>query len=148
MDAIRISRQLCKEMDRLRFGPPTAYVYNPLDYASKAVEQYLERWARPGVEVLLLGMNPGPWGMAQTGIPFGEVNAVRDYLQIDAKVGRPESEHPKRPIDGLDCKRSEVSGRRLWGWAAERCGGARPSTLPVCACPAPEGRRAHRDARS
>ena len=120
MDAIRISRRLCKEMDRLRFGPPTAYVYNPLDYASKAVGQYLERWARPGIEVLLLGMNPGPWGMAQTGIPFGEVNAVRDYLQIDAKVGRPESEHPKRPVDGLDCKRSEVSGRRLWGWAAER----------------------------
>ena len=120
MDAIRISRRLCKAMDRLRFGPPTAYVYNPLDYASKAVDQYLERWARPGIEVLLLGMNPGPWGMAQTGIPFGEVNAVRDYLQIDAKVGRPESEHPKRPVDGLDCKRSEVSGRRLWGWAAER----------------------------
>ena len=120
MDAIQISRRLCEDMDRLQFGPPTAFVYNPLDYASAAVEQYLDRWAAPGIDVLLLGMNPGPWGMAQTGIPFGEVNAVRDYLGIDAEIRKPATEHPKRPILGLDCPRSEVSGRRLWGWAAER----------------------------
>ncbi len=120
MDAIRISRRLSKDVDRLRFEPPTAFVYNPLDYASSAVEQYLDRWASPGIDVLLLGMNPGPWGMAQTGIPFGEVNAVREYLGIDAEIRRPAIEHPKRPILGLDCRRSEVSGRRLWGWAAER----------------------------
>jgi single-strand selective monofunctional uracil DNA glycosylase len=67
----------------------------------------------------MLGMNPGPWGMAQTGVPFGEVAHVRDWMGIDAKVGRPEIEHPKRPIQGLDCPRSEVSGRRLWGWVKD-----------------------------
>ena len=68
---------------------------------------------------MLLGMNPGPWGMAQTGVPFGEIEAVRDWLKISAPVEQPENMHPKRPIEGFDCSRSEVSGRRLWGYFAE-----------------------------
>jgi single-strand selective monofunctional uracil DNA glycosylase len=64
-------------------------------------------------------MNPGPWGMAQTGVPFGEVNLVRDWLGIETPVDKPESEHARRPVQGFACRRSEVSGRRLWGWARE-----------------------------
>jgi len=67
-------------------------------------------------------MNPGPWGMAQTGVPFGEIGLVRDWLGIVGAVGKPPEEHPKRPIEGFECSRSEVSGRRLWGWARERFG--------------------------
>ncbi len=124
MKPMAICRRLSKAVDALRFSPPTAFVYNPLDYADAAVKQYMDRWASPGVEALLVGMNPGPWGMAQTGIPFGEVNAVRDFLGIDAKVKRPSVEHPKRPVLGLSCPRSEVSGRRVWTWAEERFGTA------------------------
>jgi single-strand selective monofunctional uracil DNA glycosylase len=69
-------------------------------------------------------MNPGPFGMAQTGIPFGEVTAVRDWLKIKTPVGKPAREHPKRPVEGFDCARSEVSGRRLWGLFADRFGTA------------------------
>jgi single-strand selective monofunctional uracil DNA glycosylase len=69
-------------------------------------------------------MNPGPFGMMQTGVPFGEISAVRDWMRIRAHVARPQREHPKRPIEGLACHRSEVSGRRLWGWAAKRFGSA------------------------
>jgi single-strand selective monofunctional uracil DNA glycosylase len=65
-------------------------------------------------------MNPGPWGMAQTGVPFGEVAAVRDWLGISEPVDRPGREHPKRPVEGFACSRSEVSGRRLWGLFRER----------------------------
>ena len=84
---------------------------------------YLERYAGVGeLQAVLLGMNPGPWGMAQTGIPFGEVGLVRDWLGIECAVDRPESEHPKRPVEGFDCGRSEVSGSRLWGWARDRYG--------------------------
>jgi single-strand selective monofunctional uracil DNA glycosylase len=72
--------------------------------------------------VILLGMNPGPFGMAQTGVPFGEVSMVRDWLGISAPVGQPPKVHPKRPIDGFQCKRSEVSGARLWGWARDQFG--------------------------
>jgi single-strand selective monofunctional uracil DNA glycosylase len=74
--------------------------------------------------VVLLGMNPGPFGMMQTGVPFGEIAAVRDWMKIASPVRKPAREHPKRPIDGFDCRRSEVSGRRLWGWAARRFGSA------------------------
>ena len=117
MNLIDIARELAAEVDRLTFVPPVTHVYNPLDYAWDAHAKYLERFGDAPKEVLFLGMNPGPWGMAQTGVPFGEVSAVRDWLGIDAEIGRPDPEHPKRPVMGLACTRSEVSGARLWGWA-------------------------------
>ncbi|MCB9913905.1 MAG: single-stranded DNA-binding protein [Planctomycetes bacterium] len=120
MEPLRIVRALVKKVDALEFAPPVTHVYDPLVYAKAAQEAYLERFARRGVEALFLGMNPGPFGMAQTGVPFGEVNAVREWIGIEAPVGKPANEHPKRPIEGFACTRSEVSGRRLWGWAAER----------------------------
>jgi single-strand selective monofunctional uracil DNA glycosylase len=119
---VKIARDLGAAVGALEFGPPVTHVYNPLDYAWKAHEQYLEKYGAGQKEVVLLGMNPGPWGMAQTGVPFGEVNLVRDWLAIDACVERPEAEHPKRPVLGFDCARSEVSGRRVWSWARDRFG--------------------------
>lgn len=117
-----IVRRLSREAEACTFSAPVAYVYNPLAYAWKPHRAYLRRYARPGIEALLLGMNPGPWGMAQTGVPFGEVAHVRDFLGIEEKVGKPPSEHPKRPIDGFACERSEVSGRRVWEWVEKRFG--------------------------
>lgn len=101
---------------KLRFAPPVTHVYNPLAYASAPAGLYLERYlCGPPGRTLLLGMNPGPWGMAQTGVPFGEIELVRDWLGIEGPVGTPEDPHPKRPVEGFECARSEVSGRRLWG---------------------------------
>lgn len=117
---VRIARRLTASLGTLSFSTPITHVYNPLIYARESHEMYLERYARPGAEVLLVGMNPGPWGMAQTGVPFGEVATVRDWLGIETHVGRPQDEHPKRPITGFACTRSEVSGARLWGWARDR----------------------------
>jgi single-strand selective monofunctional uracil DNA glycosylase len=117
---IRIARDLAYEVAELRFGAPVTHVYNPLLYAWEPHRRYLLHYGRAPKEVLLIGMNPGPWGMAQTGVPFGEVEAVRRWLGIDAPVGRPEHEHPKRPVEGFQCSRSEVSGRRVWGWAEAR----------------------------
>ncbi len=122
MDLTAIARALDRDTAALRFPPPVDFVYRPLQYARAPHEDYLRRWARPGVPALLLGMNPGPFGMAQTGVPFGEVAAVRDWLGVGGRVDKPEREHPKRPVEGFACARSEVSGRRLWGWAARRFG--------------------------
>jgi single-strand selective monofunctional uracil DNA glycosylase len=97
-------------------------VYNPLEYAVSSMQEYVRRYLSTSVRVLFLGMNPGPFGMAQTGIPFGDVTMVRDWIGVTAEVGRPEVEHPKRPITGFSCPRSEVSGTRLWGWARDRYG--------------------------
>lgn len=35
-------------------------------------------------------------------------------MRIDGEVLTPENYHPQRPVDGLNCHRSEVSGKRLW----------------------------------
>ncbi|MCB9906007.1 MAG: single-stranded DNA-binding protein [Planctomycetes bacterium] len=122
MDPIRIQRALTKSLSGLEFAPPVTHVYNPLVHARRSAEEYLRRYAKPGVEAVWLGMNPGPFGMAQTGVPFGEVALVRDWIGIDEKVDKPADEHPKRPIQGFDCPRSEVSGRRVWSWAKARFG--------------------------
>jgi single-strand selective monofunctional uracil DNA glycosylase len=119
-DLPAIAKKLSATLRPLRFEAPVTHVYNPLEYAWPAHQEYLERFGRGSKEVVLLGMNPGPWGMAQTGVPFGEVTFVKDWLSISGSVGRPSQEHPKRPIEGWACSRSEVSGRRVWGWAKER----------------------------
>jgi single-strand selective monofunctional uracil DNA glycosylase len=119
---IAAARRLRAETGRLEFGAPVTHVYNPLAYAWASHEAYLRRFGGGGKRVVFLGMNPGPFGMAQTGVPFGEVAAVRDWLQIEFPVGKPEREHPRRPITGFGCARSEVSGRRLWGFFAKRFG--------------------------
>jgi single-strand selective monofunctional uracil DNA glycosylase len=115
-----ISRQLSKKVSKLTFLPPVACVYNPLVYARAPHEAYLERYGSGRGGVVLLGMNPGPFGMAQTGVPFGDVSMVRDWLGLEGRVDVPEPQHEKRPILGFACKRSEVSGSRLWGWARQR----------------------------
>jgi single-strand selective monofunctional uracil DNA glycosylase len=119
---IESAKHLRDAVERLSFAPPVSYVYNPLQYAWPAHEEYLRRYGTGGKRVLFLGMNPGPFGMAQTGVPFGEIPAVRDWLGIETPIGHPPREHPRRPIAGFDCKRSEVSGHRLWGLFAERFG--------------------------
>lgn len=119
---VPIWRALQKEVDALSFSSPVEYVYDPLAYARAPFEDYVRKYARSRGQVLLLGMNPGPYGMVQTGVPFGDVTAVRGWLAVSGPVGKPPREHPKRPVLGFDCPRSEVSGARLWGWAASRFG--------------------------
>lgn len=116
---IQASRQLTKQLKPLRFSK-VSHVYLPTDYARKSHEEYLNRFGSGKKRVIFLGMNPGPWGMAQTGVPFGEIPAVRDWMGIEEEVGKPDPEHPKRPITGFECERSEVSGRRLWGYFADK----------------------------
>jgi single-strand selective monofunctional uracil DNA glycosylase len=129
--ALTTSHALLEAAQRLRrdlalssFAAPVTHVYNPLEYAWAPYAKYVERFASGPREVIFLGMNPGPFGMAQCGIPFGEINLVRDWMGINEPVGKPTREHPKRLIEGFACRRSEVSGKRLWGWARATFGEA------------------------
>jgi len=115
---------LADAVDALGFAEPVTHIYNPLRYAWEPHRRYIERRGATKKRVLFLGMNPGPFGMAQCGVPFGEIELVRDWIGIEAAVGKPEPEHPKRPIEGFACTRSEISGRRLWGAFKERFGSA------------------------
>ena len=111
-------------MNALSFAPPVAFTYNPLEYAWEGHEAYIRRFGAGRKDVLYLGMNPGPFGMAQTGVPFGEIAAVTLWMGITASIGQPPATHPKRPVQGFNCPRSEVSGRRLWGLFEEMYGTA------------------------
>lgn len=123
-ELIQPARKLSEDLENVEFSPPVAFVYRPLDYAWTPHETYLRRYGNTRKRVLFLGMNPGPFGMTQTGVPFGEIAAVRDWMGIETPVEKPAVEHPKRPITGFACTKSEVSGRRLWGLFAERFGTA------------------------
>jgi single-strand selective monofunctional uracil DNA glycosylase len=116
------ARRLRREVDDLAFAPPVSHVYDPLGYAWRGYRAYLDRYARGRKRVVFLGMNPGPFGMAQTGVPFGDVSSVRDWLGIQARIDAPPQTHPKRPVQGFDCPRAEVSGTRLWGAIREHFG--------------------------
>ena len=126
------ARRLSETVGAMHFAPPVTHVYNPLDYGWNAHAEYLVRYGAGRKRVIFLGMNPGPFGMVQTGVPFGEIAAVRDWMGIDedfmnADPGRKKIcvtpllvQNPKRPIEGFSCTRSEVSGRRLWGLFAQK----------------------------
>jgi single-strand selective monofunctional uracil DNA glycosylase len=119
---ITAAQRLRKAVDRLKFSAPVTHVYNPLAYAWSGHEQYLQKFGDGPKRVVFLGMNPGPFGMVQTGVPFGEIQAVRDWLGIECAISKPNIEHPKRLVTGFDCARSEISGQRLWGLFADRFG--------------------------
>ena len=117
---INRTRKFSQEVSGLTFSLPVTHVYRPLDYAWEPHKMYLKRYASGQKRVVFLGMNPGPWGMAQTGIPFGDVDMVVSWLNIKAPVSKPKVQHPKRQVEGFSCQRSEVSGKRLWGMLADR----------------------------
>ena len=116
----KVAKKLSEVVNSLSFGKPTSFIYNPLDYAWAIHKQYLKLAGVGKKKVVFLGMNPGPFGMAQTGVPFGEIPAVRDWMGLQGTVEKPNREHPKRPVKGLACSKSEVSGRRLWGLFSEK----------------------------
>ena len=122
-DLTEVMSELSSTLASMEFGAPVTHVYDPFVYARAPAEDYVRKWGKPGPrEAIFIGMNPGPWGMAQTGVPFGEIEHVRDWLRIEGEVDKPPVENDKRPIEGFACARSEVSGRRLWSWAKDRFG--------------------------
>lgn len=120
MELVEIYRQLACDLQKLTFSQPVAFVYNPIIYATEPHDLYLRRYGASPKEAIFLGMNPGPWGMAQTGVPFGEIKHVKNWLQIEGNVEKPPAEHPKKKVEGFACRRSEISGLRLWGLFQER----------------------------
>jgi len=118
----KIINDLNDELSQLTFSDPVKNIYNPLEYARRAHNLFIRRFGGGTKEAIFLGMNPGPYGMAQTGVPFGEITHVRDWLRITGRIDRPHVVHPKRPIQGFDCPRSEISGKRLWGFFKEKFG--------------------------
>ncbi|XP_066583547.1 single-strand selective monofunctional uracil DNA glycosylase [Prorops nasuta] len=117
-----IEFNLSEQLKKISFENPVFYVYNPLEYASEVHAKYVNKYCTTSKKILFLGMNPGPWGMSQTGVPFGEISMVRDWLKLSGVIQKPTNEHPERQITGFDCKRSEISGKRFWSLMQELYG--------------------------
>lgn len=117
-----VTDELVARLRPLTFSAPVTHIYNPLIYARDGYDRYLAEFADTAKQVILVGMNPGPFGMAQTGVPFGDVEMVKGWMGIEAAIAQPADPHPKRPVAGFGCTRGEVSGQRLWGWARRRFG--------------------------
>ena len=122
-----LEQNLAKRLEALEIdkNEKVSNVYNPIAYAEETHLAFLKKFMNGKKKILFLGMNTGPWGMAQTGVPFGEVGMVKEFLKIDGNVDKPKNEHPKRPILGLKCTRREISGERLWTLFKEVCGSPR-----------------------
>ena len=114
---IELYKSLNIELDELKFFPPCFYVYNPLSYCFESFKIYFEYLNTEEEINLFFGINPGPFGMAQTGIPFGDKETVKNYLKIEPKIDidKIPKQHPKKQILGLEVKRVEKSGRIFWG---------------------------------
>ncbi len=115
--AVAAAAWLRDAIETVDVGDKVAVTYNPLRYAWAPHEAFLRRFGATRKKALLVGMNPGPWGMAQNGIPFGTASVVKGWLGLDGHpVGQPDEVHPKRPVHGWACTRDEKSGERVWGF--------------------------------
>lgn len=81
-----ISRQLldiegamCRKLDEIQFGPPITHIYNPLDYAALTHSHFVSCYGNTTKKVLFVGMNPGPFGMAQNGVKMNSSLALSLY---------------------------------------------------------------------
>jgi single-strand selective monofunctional uracil DNA glycosylase len=116
----RLRNRLQGLVERGDWGPHITGAYQPLEYAWRPFQDFLQLMQDGPKEVLFLGMNPGPHGMAQTGVPFGSVGIVREWFQITKEVSQPFNVHPALAIDGFSHKKQEVSGQRFWGLMRQR----------------------------
>ncbi|XP_055676664.1 single-strand selective monofunctional uracil DNA glycosylase [Lutzomyia longipalpis] len=110
------------ELRELQFSAPVSAVYNPIEYASELHCAYMRKFLNDRKHIVLVGMNPGPWGMCQTGVPFGYIPAIRDWMRLEGNVEKPPGELSVRPVEGLNCTRAEQSGQRFWGLFESLCG--------------------------
>ena len=112
---LSVALSMQKKLSHFNFKEPVEYVYSPLDYAWYGYKSYITKFAPQKAKALFIGMNPGPFGMAQTGVPFGDTIMVKKWMKISGKINIPDRYHPKRSIEGFNCTRREISGSRLWG---------------------------------
>lgn len=111
---VRLAHGMRRKLDSLSLEF-SGYIYDPLSYAGEMHDRYLAMSVREDQKVMFLGMNPGPFGMMQTGVPFGDIDSVKGFLGLDGTVKKPHVMCPERPVEGMATTRREMSGRRIWG---------------------------------
>lgn len=64
----QLELELCEALLQIPLPSDVAATYNPIEYAAELHLAYMQRFLTGHKPVLFLGMNPGPWGMCQTGV--------------------------------------------------------------------------------
>ena len=64
----QIERELSAALRQVALPWDVAACYDPIEYAAEIHCAYLQRFLDGPKPVLFIGMNPGPWGMCQTGV--------------------------------------------------------------------------------
>ena len=77
---VDIENQLCANLATITLHDPVCVVYNPLSYAVETHQCYVHQYGNSTKHLLFLGMNPGPYGMAQNGVWFVFVVAANNNL--------------------------------------------------------------------
>ncbi|CAH0594158.1 unnamed protein product [Chrysodeixis includens] len=121
-DFLHLADELNLSLEQYKIPPKVQNVYNPTIYARHTFEMYIRKYCNTKKKIVYFGMNPGPWGMSQTGVPFGEITSIRDWLGISGPVEQPPSQNANRPVLGFNCTRTEISGKRFWGLFKTLCG--------------------------
>merc|ERR1711936_687488 len=87
-----IESALAEELFHLKYeNSKVKYILNPLDYALDPHINFLKKCLSGPRRVMFVGLNPGPWGMCQTGIPFGDVDQCKHFLNVTGHVLKPEN---------------------------------------------------------
>ena len=81
---VNIESELAKDLVNIEHESDSKvrFVLNPLDYAQDPHIKFLKNYLVGPRRVLFVGLNPGPWGMCQTGIPFGDVGQCKNFLKV------------------------------------------------------------------
>ncbi len=114
---LELSESLSSELEKVDWEF-AGIVCNPLVYAWENYAEYVRMSVSNSSIILFLGMNPGPYGMMQTGVPFGDINAVKNYLKISGTVLEPECNPPHKRVEGMKISRGEISGQKFWKMAS------------------------------
>jgi len=66
---LTIEKELAGSLLALNYSDSgVTHIYNPVDYARVPHEIFVTKFCKETISTLLIGMNPGPWGMVQTGV--------------------------------------------------------------------------------
>jgi len=86
-------------------------VWNPALYALDIYQEYLTKFPPEPGAILALGLNPGPYGMAQTGIPFTDCRTASGALGMEMTI-------PGKAPDDLISRLKKANGK--WRGTYER----------------------------
>lgn len=82
-ELLSIEQRQCSQLLEIEYPSPVTHVYNPLSYASQTHQNFVRRYGNGRKKVLFVGMNPGPFGMAQNGVCCDD-KLSKDYLFLSS----------------------------------------------------------------